>query len=84
MMSMVNNNAQDSATTKNTLEINPRHPIIMRLSEIKNEDDDLAKIIAEQLYDNSALAAGLIDDGRSMLPRLNMLLSKLASKNATD
>ncbi len=32
-----------------------------------------------QLFDNALVAAGLLDDARTMLPRLNKLLSLLAS-----
>ena len=34
----------------------------------------LARVLAEQVYDNCLGAAGLMDDSRSMLPRLNDIL----------
>ena len=34
----------------------------------------LAQVLAEQVLDNCLVAAGLLDDGRSMLPRLNDLM----------
>ena len=34
-----------------------------------------AKLIAEQVYDNALIAAGLVDDPRSMLTRLNKILT---------
>ena len=39
------------------------------------KNDALAKLVAEQLYDNALVAAGLIEDCRGMLPRLNEILS---------
>ena len=59
---------------KQTVEINPNHEIIVGLYSIKDSDPDLAKVIGEQIFDNCLTAAGLLDDGRSMLPRLNDLL----------
>jgi hypothetical protein len=37
----------------------------------------LARVLAEQVYDNCLVAAGLLDDSRTMLPRLNDLLVSL-------
>ena len=59
---------------KQTVEINPGHPIISGLYHLKDSDPDLAQVLAEQVFDNCLTAAGLLDDGRSMLPRLNDLL----------
>ena len=33
-----------------TLEVNPKHPIITKLHHIKNNDGELAKLVAEQVY----------------------------------
>ena len=34
----------------------------------------LGKICAEQVFDNCLIAAGILDDSRTMLPRLNDIL----------
>ena len=57
------------------LEINPGHVVITRLFNAKDSDPKLAKEVAEQLLDNGLIAAGLLDDPRSMLKRLNGLLA---------
>ena len=71
-----------------TLEINPSHPIIVALSHasqgggVENDDSSnsseekriIAKLVAEQMLDNALIAAGLIDDPRSMISRLNEIL----------
>lgn len=59
---------------KQTLEVNPNHEIIVGLNELRNSDPTLAKVLAEQILDNCLVAAGLLDDGRTMLPRLNDLM----------
>jgi HSP90 family molecular chaperone len=60
------------------LEINPKHPIIKSLSQASLAEGDklvIAELVAAQVLDNALIAAGLIDDARSMLPRLNNILS---------
>ncbi|KAL7534518.1 hypothetical protein ACHAWF_004859, partial [Thalassiosira exigua] len=59
---------------KQIVEINPRHEIVRGMHALKDADPTLAKVLAEQVYDNCLVAAGLLDDGRSMLPRLNDLM----------
>ncbi|KAJ2019800.1 hypothetical protein GGI14_001350 [Coemansia sp. S680] len=58
------------------VEINPRDSVITGLYELKNKDEDLARKIAQQLFDNALIAAGILDDPRSMLKRLNEILAK--------
>ncbi|XP_013390850.1 heat shock protein 75 kDa, mitochondrial [Lingula anatina] len=64
-----------------TLEINPKHPIIRKLSTLKDSNPDLANLLADQIFDNALVAAGLVDDPRSMLGRLNQLLEKALEKH---
>ena len=59
---------------KQTVEINPDHEIIVGIHKLKDTDPVLAKVLAEQVLDNCLVAAGLLDDGRSMLPRLNDIM----------
>ncbi len=59
---------------KQQVEINPKHEMIVGLHAIREKEPDLAKALAEQIFDNCLIAAGLLDDGRSMLGRLNDLL----------
>ena len=77
-------NAQRAQTLPpQTLEINPNHPVMLTLAQSHDDKElTLAKMIAEQLYDNALIAAGLLEDTREMLPRLNEILanSMLANK----
>jgi HSP90 family molecular chaperone len=68
------------------LQINPKHPIITRLDAVRKVDGVLAQEAAEQIMDNALIQAGLIEDSRTMVPRLNKLLEralKVASHPAT-
>jgi len=62
---------------KQNVEINPSHQLIVGLYNIREKEPVLARILAEQVYDNCLVAAGLLDDSRTMLPRLNDLLVSL-------
>lgn len=59
------------------LEINPGHELIRKLHALKDGNPDLARLITEQIYDNSMISAGFVDDPRSMVNRIYDLLGKL-------
>ncbi len=63
------------------LEINPAHPIITRLEAMRQADAGLASQVAEQILDNAKVAAGVLEDPREMIGRLNQLLEKLLLKS---
>ncbi|XP_004364211.2 heat shock protein [Capsaspora owczarzaki ATCC 30864] len=58
------------------LEINPDHPVIVKLGAVKESNPELAEQIAEQLLDNALIAAGVLDDARSILGRINTIMEK--------
>ncbi|PAA94461.1 hypothetical protein BOX15_Mlig021008g1 [Macrostomum lignano] len=62
------------------LEINAKHPLIRKLSIMRTADPDLAKLFALQLCDNALTIAGVLEDPRAMIDRLNELLTKAAEK----
>jgi TNF receptor-associated protein 1 len=62
---------------KYDLEINPRHRVIVQLEQIRSKNAGLAEKVAEQIYDNARVAAGVLEDPRAMLKRLNELLEKV-------
>ncbi len=68
------------AATKHDFEINPAHPIIARLDAMRAQDAALAGSVAEQMLDNARVAAGILEDPRAMLTRLNQLLEKVLTK----
>lgn len=61
------------------LEINPRHPMLVRLDRARKTEDraELAAQVSQQILDNALMAAGLLEDPREMLARLNDLLQKV-------
>ena len=52
-----------------SLEINTTHPIVVDMFAQRESDPELSRDIAQLLYDNALLAAGLLDDTGAMLER---------------
>jgi TNF receptor-associated protein 1 len=57
-----------------TMEVDPTHPMIKKIYETKDSNERVAKVVAEQLFNNAMITAGLMEDARSMLTTLNSLL----------
>jgi len=62
-------------------EMNPAHPIIKKLNELKTANPQLAILVTEQLFANSMVSAGLVEDPRTMLKSMNELLEKALEKH---
>jgi molecular chaperone HtpG len=76
LMRTVQKDSPSVGAGKLRMEINSSHPIMVRLNKLRFNDSGLAQQITEQLYDNALLSAGLLDDPRTMLKRLNQLLER--------
>jgi TNF receptor-associated protein 1 len=61
-------------------EINVKHPLIKALNKLRESDPDLALLLAEQLFSNAMVTAGLEQDPRSIVAKLNDLLTKAFEK----
>jgi TNF receptor-associated protein 1 len=59
------------------LEINPAHPIIVRLDQMRQKDVAFAGEVVETILDNARVAAGVMEDPRAMLKRMNSLLERV-------
>ncbi|KAM9209821.1 heat shock protein 75 kDa, mitochondrial [Dugong dugon] len=64
-----------------TLEINPRHALIKKLSQLRAGEPELAQLLVDQIYENAMIVAGLVDDPRPMVGHLNKLLTKALEKH---
>jgi molecular chaperone HtpG len=74
MMKAMDENFKDEVKVE--LEINPRHPLVKKLAETSAKDPELAKLVSGQLFDNALIAAGLLDDARDTVKRMNALMEK--------
>merc|ERR1711976_798796 len=65
-----------------TLELSPKHHIVATLHTIKDSNETVAQIAVEQLFDNAGIAAGTLDDPRTLLTRLNKVLEMFVYQGA--
>lgn len=75
MMRLMDPN-KSQTLSKQQLHFNPGHPVIMQLNSIRKSKPELSQLIAQQLFDNALIAAGLMDDSRSIIPRVNRLIEQ--------
>jgi len=80
MLKAMKKDGQELGPEQQDFEINPAHPIISRLEQMRQKDAALAGQVAEQILDNARVAAGVLEDPRTMLKRLNQLLEKVLTQ----
>ena len=56
------------------MEVNPNHEIIRKLNEMRKTDMKIAALVARQILDNTMLSAGLVNDVKSVVTRVNKLI----------
>lgn len=49
----------DQMNKNNTLEINPNHPIVVKLNELRKKDAKRASQLSKQMMDNVLLTSGI-------------------------
>ena len=62
---------------KPDFEINPRHAVMVRLEAMRTKDVALAGKVAEQIFDSALVTAGMLEDPRTMIKRMNDLMERL-------
>ena len=65
---------------RRNLQFNPDHVLIRQLHRLRQVDDEQATLVIRQLYDHAALDAGLAIETRSLVDRMNRLLTRLLEK----
>lgn len=72
---------QQGPTPKYNLHINPQHDLIRKVYAMHTSSSDdqreTAGMLVEQLFDNAVIAAGLLDDPRTIVSRLNDLMTRM-------
>ncbi len=61
-------------TVRVNLEINPRHNLVRKIAALRGKNEPLAKLAAEQIFDNALISAGLLDDPRRIVDRVHKIL----------
>ena len=85
MRRMMKSMQQDISTAPLVnLEINSRHTLIKNLASLKGKDESLAKMVVEQIFDNAMVAAGFVEDPRSMVNRVYDILERVTKDNKSS
>ena len=72
---------QKAPVSQPILEINPRHPVVLRLDAEEDKFDDLASV----LFDQALLAeGGQLDDPASFVKRINQLMLEMRATSPTN
>lgn len=66
-------------TGKKEMEINPASSLIKKMADLRAKDQDFAKEIAEQIYDNAMIQAGLLIDPQEMVNRNYRILERMSA-----
>lgn len=59
------------------LEVNTSHPLIKGLVDLRLKDEDFAKLIVAQIFDNAMIQAGLMTEPRDMVERNYKILERV-------
>jgi TNF receptor-associated protein 1 len=66
---------------KYNFHFNPQHELIRKVYTLATSSDaehvETAGLVVEQLYDNAIIAAGLLEDPRSIVSRLNTIMTRM-------
>ncbi len=62
--------------SKKKLEINLDNPLVVQLSGLRENDQEFAKEVAEQIFDNAMIQAGLLVDPLTMVERNYRILGR--------
>jgi molecular chaperone HtpG len=65
-------------SSKKNIEINPASPLIKKLSGLRESEQDFARDITEQIFDNAMIQAGLLVDSQKMVNRNYRILERMA------
>ena len=68
---------QSVPETHPEIAINPNHPIVMKLEQLRQSDEALAKLLAGQIVNTALLRAGLLDDPAQLAENSQALLEQL-------
>ncbi len=66
---------------RKNMEINPASPLIKKLSDLRDSEQDFARDVTRQIFDNAMIQAGLLVDSQEMVSRNYRILERMAADN---
>uniref|UniRef100_A0A7S1KU88 Histidine kinase/HSP90-like ATPase domain-containing protein n=2 Tax=Percolomonas cosmopolitus TaxID=63605 RepID=A0A7S1KU88_9EUKA len=79
-MKRIASKGQPLDVTPQTIQVDPRNPLIISLHKMIGENPDKAEVVANQIFDHALISAGLIDDARYLLPKLREVLQLIVNE----
>jgi len=67
-----------------SFEVNPTHDLVKSLHRLRTEDPQVAELVALQLFDNAMVEAGLADDPRQFVNRINKILNMVLKEKKEE
>ena len=64
-------------SAKKEMEINPASPLIKKVADLRVKDQDFAKELTEQIFDNAMIQAGLLIDPQQMVSRSYRIMERM-------
>ncbi|MFA5479801.1 MAG: molecular chaperone HtpG [Candidatus Muiribacteriota bacterium] len=80
MQAMNKNDKMPGFTGMNDLEINPDNEIIKKIAVLRATDEEFAKELSEQIFDNATILAGLNTDVKKLVSRMNKIIEHAINK----
>lgn len=60
-----------------TFEFDKSNELIVKLNEYRKASPEDASLVIRQLFDNACIEAGLENDGKNMIRRINKMMMKI-------
>lgn len=71
---------QDVPENHPEISLNPHHPIVMKLADLRESDAELAKLLAGQIINTALLRAGMLEDPARLADNSQELLERLLNR----
>ena len=68
---------QSVPETHPSIELNPHHPLVQKLADLRTENEELATLLADQLMNTALLRAGMLEDPSALASQSEKLLEKI-------
>ena len=59
------------------IELNPHHPLVQKLADLRSQNEELAQLLAGQIVNTALLRAGMLEDPAQLAAQSEQLLEKL-------
>ena len=82
MMQAMNKDGEEAlpALPPVKFQINPGHRLILNLESLRAKNEELATLVAEQIFDNALATGDMLEDPREMVSRSYQILEMVSKE----